>query len=868
MPKFCVIKVQNLSKSTSKGDLKYSLRQYARSITSIRIVNCPDSPLNYAYVNCTDLAVAKSIVELIDKKMVLQSNRLTAILKWGGGGRTQKRSATGFSGRSYRHSSGTREMLESSGVGDTTATPTKLIYPLNPTRFSKESYFCDPLVVKDVVQGMQQDLARDEPRILVAAEKNAVSVSVDAEMAKEVSRLIKRSISSHEAKLKTVVDDMDYCCLPVLACHSVQERFAKSQAPFEVKVRGKGGYVSLNKLPQVYTGCGNKTVATPELARYLQPVANEKEYRWYWENEAGFHPYGTSASQSLEQVFQSKATFTLSIGPNSYRVDTDNMTQTNTTTNTVRQVERRPLPGMGSRSILIQIRAHSDYIKKARSEILKCIQENTAEVTVTIPPYGQDASSIDHLLRIAQRSFVFARKTDSGDIILRGRQDVVTDVELTLTKEILQMKPQQIEVEVTVTIPPYGQDASCIDRLLQIAQRSSVFAQKTNSDNIILRGRQDVVTDVELTLTKEILQMKPQQIEVEVTVTIPPYGQDASCIDRLLQIAQRSSVFAQKMNSDNIILRGRQDVVTDVELTLTKEILQMKPQQIEVEVTVTIPPYGQDASCIDRLLQIAQRSSIFAQKTNSDNIILRGRQDVVTDVELALTKEILQMKPQQIEVVVVQPSPDVVKTPCCWEEQHGRCELKLVGCGTDEWLNIWWRMAENGFWLFKVLCIERIQNLWLWDVYGQSRKRMSDKNSDEVNERELFHGTRNVPPVKIYNSEQGFDNRLSSRGMWGEGAYFAVRAAYSDRYAYTTPEGHKQMFLAKVITGITYKCPPDSSLKAPPKKSDHPSALHSSGSKFEDERYDSVSGNTDGSDIYVIYEHGKVYPAYLITYLL
>ena len=37
---------------------------------------------------------------------------------------------------------------------------------------------------------------------------------------------------------------------------------------------------------------------------------------------------------------------------------------------------------------------------------------------------------------------------------------------------------------------------------------------------------------------------------------------------------------------------------------------------------------------------------------------------------------------------------------------------------------------------------------------------------------------------------------------------------------------------------------------------------------FADERYDSVHGKSRGSDIYVVYDHDKAYPAYLITYSL
>ena len=73
------------------------------------------------------------------------------------------------------------------------------------------------------------------------------------------------------------------------------------------------------------------------------------------------------------------------------------------------------------------------------------------------------------------------------------------------------------------------------------------------------------------------------------------------------------------------------------------------------------------------------------------------------------------------------------------------------------------------------------------------------------------------------------------------------------------------MILAKVLTGETCQCSPDSSLKKPPVKSR--SKLGGSRNTFEDELYDSVKGHTNGSDIFVIYDHEKAYPAYLITYI-
>jgi hypothetical protein len=522
---------------------------------------------------------------------------------------------------------------------------------VHPDRFVSETYPCDPLVVKFVVEDMCQSVTKSGGATPVHVSAGGDSISA---VAGQVSCLVS-SITEHEAKLTTVVDVMNCCNLPVLASPSVQEQFAKSSIPFEVKVYEAGGcYVPLENLTRTFSGCENRTLDDRELAKYII-AGGDEEFLWYWEDGVCFNPYGTSVSERLEEGFRSKETVVLLIGPYNYEVDTLNMTQTNTNTSKVRQVQRRQIPGTATHNIFIQVRTHSDHLDEVRSTIVECM--SMKEITVSLPPFGRDTASIKHLLDIARKGFVFAQKSETDDAIL-----------------------------------------------------------------------------------------------------------------------------------------------------------------------------------------------------------LRGRQDVVMDIELKLTKEILR---KQVEMVKVKAG-DVTR-PKFWEPQESVCELKLVSKGTLEWSTVEQLMTRSKL-RVNVLRIERIQNQWLWEVYDRSQKRVSEKNRGQVNERCLFHGSRLIPPVKIYKSEQGFDNRLSSRGMWGVGAYFAKGARYSDAYAYITPEGHKQMFIVRVITGISYKCPPDSSLKAPPKKADHPASSYSSGGMFEDERYDSVCGTAQGSEIYVIYEHGKVYPAYLITY--
>ena len=98
-------------------------------------------------------------------------------------------------------------------------------------------------------------------------------------------------------------------------------------------------------------------------------------------------------------------------------------------------------------------------------------------------------------------------------------------------------------------------------------------------------------------------------------------------------------------------------------------------------------------------------------------------------------------------------------------------------------------------------------------------KRVYSKNDGELNELFLLHETREINPSDIYGSEQGFNPRLSHQGSFGEGTYFAELLKYSHNYAHCLLNGMFQVFLARVITGISCTLErEDYSLKAPPLK--------------------------------------------------
>ena len=164
----------------------------------------------------------------------------------------------------------------------------------------------------------------------------------------------------------------------------------------------------------------------------------------------------------------------------------------------------------------------------------------------------------------------------------------------------------------------------------------------------------------------------------------------------------------------------------------------------------------------------------------------------------------------------------------------------------------------------KIKRIDRIQNRLLWHKYTDKSKEMAKFGDGVLNEELLFHGSGKNDPVNIYKGDASFDMRFSRDGMWGKGNYFAVNASYSDGYAFTKTTATmkcKMMLAALVLTGHSFY--------SKPQKFTHPPYLeeaHGAPLGRVRRRYDSVSGTTGGSKVYITYDNTLAYPAYLITY--
>jgi len=203
-----------------------------------------------------------------------------------------------------------------------------------------------------------------------------------------------------------------------------------------------------------------------------------------------------------------------------------------------------------------------------------------------------------------------------------------------------------------------------------------------------------------------------------------------------------------------------------------------------------------------------------------------------------------------------------VEYPENWDEMNEDEEFKKCLVDRDEECEEFDVISEQFYLTMpnsEIIKIYRIQNKALWKKYRASCEAMKAYNEGILNEKLLFHGTRETPPEKIYRGDTGFDARYSRNGMWGFGSYFAQNSKYSDSYAYRNGE-MKEMFGAHVLTGVSSD-KVDKSRKMPPQRSNDRDKTKVC------RRYDSVTGYTGGTRVFITYDHIHAYPSYLIVYV-
>nr|XP_044999106.1 protein mono-ADP-ribosyltransferase PARP10 isoform X1 [Jaculus jaculus] len=153
-----------------------------------------------------------------------------------------------------------------------------------------------------------------------------------------------------------------------------------------------------------------------------------------------------------------------------------------------------------------------------------------------------------------------------------------------------------------------------------------------------------------------------------------------------------------------------------------------------------------------------------------------------------------------------------------------------------------------------IIRVERVLNPLLQQQYQLHRELMVQRCEQRQAEQVLYHGTSAAAVSDI--CAHGFNRSYCGRNgtLYGKGVYFAKRASLSvqDRYSPPDADGHKAVFVARVLTGDYGQG--SRSLRAPP--------LRPSGQLL---RYDSAVDCLHQPSIFVIFHDTQALPTHLIT---
>uniref|UniRef100_G1NYJ8 Poly [ADP-ribose] polymerase n=2 Tax=Myotis lucifugus TaxID=59463 RepID=G1NYJ8_MYOLU len=154
-----------------------------------------------------------------------------------------------------------------------------------------------------------------------------------------------------------------------------------------------------------------------------------------------------------------------------------------------------------------------------------------------------------------------------------------------------------------------------------------------------------------------------------------------------------------------------------------------------------------------------------------------------------------------------------------------------------------------------IVRVERVLHPLLQQQYELYRERLEQRCEQRPVEHVLYHGTSvpAVPEICAYGFNRSFCGRNGT--LYGQGVYFAKRASLSvqDRYSPPDAEGHKAVFVARVLTGDYGQG--HRQLRAPPLRAPGHGLL----------RYDSAVDCLRQPSIFVIFHDTQALPTHLIT---
>mmetsp|Transcript_48702 Transcript_48702/g.72299 ORF Transcript_48702/g.72299 Transcript_48702/m.72299 type:complete len:894 (-) Transcript_48702:279-2960(-) len=266
------------------------------------------------------------------------------------------------------------------------------------------------------------------------------------------------------------------------------------------------------------------------------------------------------------------------------------------------------------------------------------------------------------------------------------------------------------------------------------------------------------------------------------------------------------------------------------------------------------------------------RSKEGKKKLKSSMTEMQQRINAMKDIDNELEDLDKQVEAaQRRKSSLLKKRADLQDVPNTWSTDTNETLVNVSPHDEQYWLvNDKLRETMGDAWISNVW---RIQNHQLWNYYSFHKNRLAMTGVGH-NEHLVFHGSSSLEPSIIYNDRQdGFMMQFSRKGFWGRGIYFAQKSDYSNSYSYKpgtdcserpgAGSSEREMFLAKLLVGneILMDINESASKAAECRELTVPPTDPQTGLKFN-----TVTGYTGGSQVWIVYENGRAYPDYLIRY--
>ena len=147
---------------------------------------------------------------------------------------------------------------------------------------------------------------------------------------------------------------------------------------------------------------------------------------------------------------------------------------------------------------------------------------------------------------------------------------------------------------------------------------------------------------------------------------------------------------------------------------------------------------------------------------------------------------------------------------------------------------------------FTLLRIDRVQNRPLYRTYLDTHQRLSRQAGKSLTVSELFYGTGSVDPFRLC-AEKGLDSE-SIQVLQRPLTCFVEEPRDCWKFGYRTKEGCVQLLLCLVVVGEAVEVEQGEDIAVPPRSESQ-----------------AVKVRKGKSWVWVIYEKGRSYPAYILT---